>query len=186
MSFTRRLVACGVGAFVSFPPHSPSWGGRGEHAGQAAETGGGNRAARRGRPRLPARWAAGQAAVCVRAFVVWGLFFFSALGCWEFESSAEAERQRAWACGGDPRAVRRGSPGGCWRTAPGIPWRAGGRGTAAWSCPRGADLGAALPALMAKPLAQPCCAGAPRRTNAPRRGAEPGSAAGESGGGGGG
>lgn len=47
--------------------------------------------------------------------------------------------------------------------------------------PRGADLGAVLPALMAKPLAQPCCGGAPRRTNASRGSAEPGSAVGESG-----
>lgn len=75
---------------------------------------------------------------------------------------------------GSPRACRR-QDAACWRAAPGIPRRAGGCGEFAWSCPRGADLGAALPALMAKPLAQPGCGGAPRRTNASD------SAAGESG-----
>lgn len=85
-------------------------------------------------------------------------------------------------CVGVWRRSTRGSPGahrgeaaGCWRAALGIPRRAGARGGFAWSCPQGADLGAALPALMAKPLAQPQCGGAPRRTNASD------SAAGESG-----
>lgn len=85
-------------------------------------------------------------------------------------------------CVGVWRRSTRGSPGahcgeaaGCWPAALGIPRRAGGRGGFAWSCPRGADVGAALGVLMAKPLAQPDCGGAPRRTNASD------SAAGESG-----
>lgn len=81
--------------------------------------------------------------------------------------------------GANPRAVHPGLAGGPPRAS-----RGGAGGAAAGllgPAPEGQSW-EQLPALMAKPLAQPYCGGAPSRTNASLRSAEPGSAAGESGG----
>lgn len=84
----------------------------------------------------------------------------------------------AWVCGGAPRVVPPGLPAERLRLLAGCPGHpAGGQGPRRVCLvlpPRG-RAGAALAALMAKPLAQPDCGGAPSRTNASD------SAAGESG-----
>lgn len=173
--------------FLSLPPPCPRVAVGGKRQGSVAGTGlrGGGGCLRAG--------------FCWVFFGLFGVFFFyffslfsRALALRSLKVSRRRnESVRGCAVELDERfqpGLAAASPGHCSRDGP----RAsrGGSGATAgfvWSFPppppppRGADLGAVLPALMAKPLAQPCCGGAPRRTNASRGSAEPGSAVGESG-----
>lgn len=109
----------------------------GEPAGEAAALGSGTT----GRGRLQAL-SSGDFILVVSfcVFGSWFVFCFSRSPCGVWKHRRGGMR----ACVGVRCESTSGSPGACWRTAPGIPRRGrGGRGGFAWSCPRGAELGAA-------------------------------------------